>query len=84
MIGMGVPPVEPIAGAESSIWPAIITAILFGTLLVATSEPSPPRRFRMRRSTSSSRPRERRRDGVSRFPRVTTTLYDSVNDLMPL
>jgi hypothetical protein len=33
---MGVPPVEPIAGAESSIWPAIITAILFGTLLVAT------------------------------------------------
>lgn len=36
MIGMGVPPVEPIAGAESSIWPVIITAILFGTLLVAT------------------------------------------------
>ena len=36
MIGMGVPPVEPIAGAESSIWPAIITAIVFGTLLVAT------------------------------------------------
>ncbi|HET7308775.1 MAG TPA: hypothetical protein VFJ54_01485 [Actinomycetota bacterium] len=33
---MGVPPVEPIAGAESSIWPAIITAIVFGTLLVAT------------------------------------------------
>ena len=36
MIGMGVPPVEPIAGAESSIWPVIITAILFGTLLAAT------------------------------------------------
>jgi hypothetical protein len=36
MIGMGVPPVEPIAGAESSIWPAIITTIVFGTLLVAT------------------------------------------------
>ena len=36
MIGMGVPPVEPIAGAESSICPAIITAIVFGTLLVAT------------------------------------------------
>lgn len=36
MIGMGVPPVEPIAGAESSIWPVIITAIVFGTLLVAT------------------------------------------------
>ena len=36
MIGMGVPPVEPIAGAESSIWPVIITAVLFGTLLVAT------------------------------------------------
>ncbi len=36
MIGMGIPPVEPIAGAESSIWPAIITVILFGTLLVAT------------------------------------------------
>jgi hypothetical protein len=36
MIGMGVPPVGPMTGAESSIWPAIITAILFGTLLVAT------------------------------------------------
>ncbi len=36
MIGMGVPPVVPIAGAESSIWPAILTAIVFGTLLVAT------------------------------------------------
>lgn len=36
MIGMGVPPVEPLGGAESSIWPAIMTAILFGTLLVAT------------------------------------------------
>jgi len=36
MIGMGVPPVEPIAGAESSIWPAIITAVVSRTLLVAT------------------------------------------------
>jgi hypothetical protein len=36
MLGMGVRPVEPIAGAESSIWPAIITAVVFGTLLVAT------------------------------------------------
>jgi hypothetical protein len=36
MIGMGVPPIEPIAGAESSIWPVILTAIVFGTLLVAT------------------------------------------------
>jgi hypothetical protein len=36
MIGMGVPPIEPIGGAESSIWPAIITAIVFATLLVAT------------------------------------------------
>ena len=37
MIGMGVPPVEPIAGAESSIWPVIITAVPFGTLLAATT-----------------------------------------------
>ena len=36
MFGMGVPPVEPMTGAESSIWPAIITGILFGALLVAT------------------------------------------------
>ena len=36
MIGMGVPPVEPLTGAESSIWPAIITGIVFGLLLVGT------------------------------------------------
>ncbi|HET8526504.1 MAG TPA: hypothetical protein VFM81_07685 [Actinomycetota bacterium] len=31
---MGLPPVNP-TGAEASIWPAIITAVLFGALLVA-------------------------------------------------
>ena len=34
MFGMGLPPVNP-TGAEASIWPAIITAVLFGALLVA-------------------------------------------------
>ena len=34
MLGMGLPPVTP-DGAEASIWPAIITAVLFGALLVA-------------------------------------------------
>ena len=36
MFGAGVPPVGLLTGAESTIWPAIITAVLFGVLLVAT------------------------------------------------